>query len=61
MRKCVKNDAKTRSTINSKSTIFQNLRFLVFFERYNVKIVFLHAQGYQKYILLRSAVTADPY
>ena len=30
---------------------FQNLRFLDFCEEYNVKIVFLHDQGYQKCIV----------
>ena len=47
MRKCFKNDAKTRSKINDKSVKFWNLRFFVFREEYNVKIVFLHDQGYQ--------------
>ena len=47
MRKCFKNDAKTRSKINDKSVKFWNLRFLVFSEEYNVKIVFLHDQGNQ--------------
>ena len=47
MRKCLKNNAKTRSKINDKSVNFWNLRFLVFSEEYNVKIVFLHDQGYQ--------------
>ena len=48
MRKCFQNDAKTRSKINDKSVNYQNLRFLVFCEEYNFKIVFLHDQGYQK-------------
>ena len=48
MRKCIQNDAKTRSKINDKSVKFWNLRFLVFSEGYNVKIVFLHDQVYQK-------------
>ena len=48
MRKCYQNDAKMRSKINGKSMNFQNLRFLVFCEEYNVKIVFLHNQGYQQ-------------
>ena len=51
MRKCFQNDAKTKSKINGKSMKFQNLRFLVFCEEYNVKIVFLHDQGYQKSIV----------
>ena len=50
MRKCFQNDAKTRSKIDDKSMKFQNLRFLDFCEEYNVKIVFLHDQGYQKSI-----------
>ena len=50
VRKCSQNDANMRSKINGKSMIFQNLRFLVFCEEYNVKIVFLHDQGYQKSI-----------
>ena len=48
MRKCYKHDAKTKSKIDDKSMKFQNLRFLDFCEGYNVKIVFLHDQGYQK-------------
>ena len=48
MRKCFQNDAKTTSKINDKSMKFRNLRFLVFGEEYNVNIVFLHDQGYQK-------------
>ena len=50
MRKCFKNDAKTRSKINDKSVNFWNLRFLVFSEEYNVKVVFSHDQGYQNSI-----------
>ena len=45
MRKCFQNDAKTMSEIDDKSMKFRNLRFLVFCEEYNVKIVFLHDQG----------------
>ena len=48
MRKCFQNDTKTRSKIHDKSMNFQNLRFLVFCEEYNVKIVFLHDQGSQQ-------------
>ena len=47
MRKCSQNDAKTMSKINDKSIKFRNLRFLVFCEEYNVKIVFSHDQGYK--------------
>ena len=36
--------------IDDKSMRFRNLRFLVFCEEYNVKIVFLHDQGCQKCI-----------
>ena len=50
MRKCLKNDAKTRSKIYDKSMKFWNLRFLVFSEEYNVKVVFSHDQGYQNSI-----------
>ena len=45
MRKCFKNDAKTRSNIHDKSMNFQNLRFLDFCEVYNVKIVFYMIRG----------------
>ena len=48
MRKCSQNDAKTVSKIDDESMNFRVLRFLVFCEEYNVKIVFLHDQGYQK-------------
>ena len=48
MRKCSQNHAKTRSKINDKSMKCWNLRFLVFSEEYNVKIVFSHDQGSQK-------------
>ena len=37
----------------------RNLRFLVFCEEYNVKIVFLHDQGYQKSIKRRSKIYAN--
>ena len=50
MRKCSQNDAKTMCEINDKSMNFRNLRFLVFCEEYNVKIVFSHDQGYQNSI-----------
>ena len=50
MRKCSQNHAKTRSKINDKSMKCWNLRFLVFSEEYNVKIVFSHDQGSQKSI-----------
>ena len=48
MRKCSQNHAKTRPKINNNSRKFWNLRFLVFCEEYNVQIVFLHDQEYQK-------------
>ena len=48
IRKCYRNDAKMRSQIDDKSMNFRNLRFLDFCEEYNVKIVFLHDQGWQK-------------
>ena len=41
------NDAKMDAKIIEKSMRFRNLRFLVFCKEYNVKIVFLHDQGYQ--------------
>ena len=41
IRKCSQNDAKTMSKIDDKSMNFRNLTFLVFWEEYNVKIVFL--------------------
>ena len=50
MRKRSQNDAKTRSRIDDKSMKFRNLRFLIFCEVYNVKIVFSHDQGSQKSI-----------
>ena len=50
MRNCFQNDAKTTSKINDKSMKFRNLRFLVFCEEYNVKIVFSHDQESQKSI-----------
>ena len=59
MRKCFQNDAKTRNKIDDKSMNFQNLRFLDFCEEYNVKIVFLHDQGYQKSITNRSKINAN--
>ena len=59
MRKCYQNDAQMRSKINGKSMNFQNLRFLVFCEEYNVKIVFLHDQGYQKSIKSQSKINAN--
>ena len=59
MRKCFQNDAKTTSKINDKSMKFRNLRFLVFCEEYNVKIVFLHDQGYQKSIKSQSKIDAN--
>ena len=45
LRKNSQNDAKTMSIIDDKSMKFLDLRFLVFCEEYNVKIVFLHDQG----------------
>ena len=39
------NDAKTVSEIDDKSMKIQNLRFLVFREEYNVKIVFYMIRG----------------
>ena len=48
--KCSQNHAKTRPKINDKSMKFWNLRFLVFSEEYNVKVVFSHDQGYQNSI-----------
>ena len=48
IRKCSQNDAKPMAEIDDKSMNVRNLRFLVFCEGYNVKIVFLHDQGYQK-------------
>ena len=59
MGKCSKNDAKTRSKINDKSMKIWNLRFLVFCEEYNVKIVFLHDQGYQKSITFDIKICAN--
>ena len=44
------NHAKTRPKINDKSMKFWNLRFFVFSEEYNVKVVFSHDQGYQNSI-----------
>ena len=44
MRKCFQNDAKTMSKIDDKSMKFRKLRFLVFCEEYNVKIVFSHGR-----------------
>ena len=41
------------SEIDDKSMKIRNLRFLVFCEEYNVKIVFLHDQGCQKCLKLR--------
>ena len=58
MRKCYQNDANMRSKITGKSMKFQNLRFLDFCEGFYVKIVFLHAQGYQKSITKRSKINA---
>ena len=45
--KSSQNGAKIIFKIDDKSMKFGNLRFLVFSEEYNVKIVFLHDQGYQ--------------
>ena len=59
IRKCSQNDAKTMSNIDDKSMKFRNLRFLVFCEEYNVKIVFLHDQGYQKSIKSQSKINAN--
>ena len=56
MRKCFQNDAKTMSKIDDKSMKCRNLRFLVFREEYNVKIVFLHDQWYQEFINIRSNI-----
>ena len=39
---------KMDAEIDDKSMWFRNLRFLCFCREYNVKIVFLHEQGYQK-------------
>ena len=59
MRKCSQKDPKTMSKINDESMKFQNLRFLVFCEEYNVKIVFLHDQGYQESIKNQLKVNAN--
>ena len=59
MRKCFRNDAKTRTKIDDKSMKFQNLRFLDFCEEYNVKLVFSHDQGYQKSIKNQSKIDAN--
>ena len=59
MRKCCRNDAKTRFKINAKSMKCQNLRFLVFCKDYNVKIVFLHDQGCQNSIENRFKIDAN--
>ena len=48
MAKGSQNDAKMDAKIIEKSMRFWNLRFLVFCKEYNLKIVFLHDQGYQK-------------
>ena len=45
--------------IDDKSMRFRNLRFLDFCEEYNVKIVFLHDQGYQKSIKSQSTINAN--
>ena len=50
MRKCFQNHVKTRPKINDNSMNSWKLRFLVFCEEYNVKIVFSHDQGSQKSI-----------
>ena len=47
MPKGSQNDAKMDAKIDEKTVRFRNLRFLVFYREYNVKIVFLHDQGYQ--------------
>ena len=59
MRKLSKHDVKTVSKTCENSMIFRSLRFLVFCEEYNVKIVFLHDQGYQKSITFRSIINAN--
>ena len=59
MRKCSQNHAKTRPKINDKSMKFWNLRFLVFCEEYNVKIVFSHDQGSQKSIKNQQKINAN--
>ena len=57
--KCSQNDTKTRCKTDDESVFFLNLRFLVFCEEYNVKIVFLHDQGYQKSIKSQSKIDAN--
>ena len=59
VRKFVQNDAKPMAEIDDKSMNVRNLRFLVFCEGYNVKIVFLHDQGYQKSIKNRWKINAN--
>ena len=44
--------------IDEKTMRFRNLRFLVFYKEYNVKIVFLHDQACRKSIKNRSKIDA---
>jgi len=64
MPKGSQNDAKMDAKIDENSMRFRNLRFLCFCREYNVKIVFLHEQGYQKSTKIhhceRRALTAAP-
>ena len=59
MRNCSQHDTKTVSNIDDKSMKFRNLRFLVFCQEYNVKIVFLHDQGCQNSIENRFKIDAN--
>ena len=54
-----KSGAKMGSKINEKASRFWNLRLLDFCREYNVKIVFLHDQGYQKSATNLSKVYAN--
>ena len=58
MPKGFQNDAKMDAKIDEKTMRFRNLRFLVFYKEYNVKIVFLHDQACRKSIKNRSKINA---
>ena len=57
--KLSENGAKMGSKIDEKASRFRNLRFIGFCREYNVKIVFLHDQGYQKSIKSHSNIDAN--